>query len=147
MVVVGAMMIVIFALVVSLITWYIQYLIYTDDVCSCFIPISILIPLTGSIGLLIGTAAYYTFSPKFEKKIDKNILLGLFNVDEASIMKCIIENKGYVSQSKIVNSTNMSKVKVYRILEKLRKKGIIKKISKGKTNMIVLNKELNSALE
>jgi predicted transcriptional regulator len=142
----GALVIAIFTLMVSLITWYIQGLIYAGNVCSCFIPLPIFIPLIGSIGLLIGILVYYLFSPKFERKIDKKIILGLFDGPGADILNCLIENNSEASQSHIVKKTGISKVRVHRTLEKLKKSGIIEKKSDGKTNHIILKKEIAEML-
>ncbi len=141
-IVVGSMLIVIFALAVSIITWYIQGLIYSGEVCSCFIPLPILIPLTGSIGLLTGTLVYYMFSPRFEKCLDRKTLLSFFRDEEAVIIDCLLDNRGQLSQSRIVRSTGLSKVKVHRVLERMRKTGVVEKMPNGKTNKILLKKEI-----
>jgi uncharacterized membrane protein len=140
----SSLLIVIFVLVVSLTSWYVQIQIESGTVCSCAIPLPILIPIIASIGLLIGTVVYYMFSPRFEKKqIDKNSVLKLLDNTEQKVMNVIIDNKGEISQARIVSLTRMPKVKVFRSLEKLRVKGIIEKENLGKTNRIKLNEEMS----
>lgn len=145
-VVVGSLLIVIFILVVSMVTWYIQALIYLGDVCSCFIPLPIMIPVIGSVGLLIGTLVYYLFSPKFEKRMEREIFLRLFNVTEAEIMNILIDNGGEMTQSEIVKITKIPKVRVFRSLEKLKSRGMIEKKTNGKTNKIILNGEIRDMI-
>lgn len=70
-------------------------------------------------------------------KKDLEILLDMFREDEKEIIKELIENKGKILQSKL--SSKFGKVKTFRILENLRKRGIIEKEGYGKTNMIKIS--------
>lgn len=69
----------------------------------------------------------------------------MFEGDERKIFKIIL-NKKEVSQASLVRETGMSKVKVFRVLEKLKYKGLIKKEPYGRTNLIVLDEELSKLL-
>jgi len=71
----------------------------------------------------------------------------LFDNKEKEIILKLLENNGRLSQSKLVNKTNLSKVQVFRTLEKLKECGIISKESRGKINIIELDKEFYKNIE
>ncbi len=137
------MIISIFVLTISIISWYVQLQLDAGTFCSCAIPLPILIPVTASIGLLIGTVIYYIFAPNPENKlIDRKMLHMFFSGEEARIIEKILDCNGELSQTKIVNLTGIPKVRVFRTLERLKMKNAIKKEPHGKTNMIKINHEL-----
>jgi uncharacterized membrane protein len=138
-----SMILTIFVLVVSLAALYVQAQIEAGTVCTCAIPLPVLVPLLSSIGLLVGTFIYYISSPKFEKRgTDPKPLLKFFDPTEQRIMSAIIESRNEISQAKIVSRTGLPKVKVFRSLEKLRLKGVLEKERFGKTNKIRLSKDV-----
>ncbi|MBN2042412.1 MAG: hypothetical protein JW754_01250 [Candidatus Aenigmarchaeota archaeon] len=139
----ATMVISIFILALSIISWYIQLLLDAGTICSCAIPLPILIPVIASMGLLIGTFIYYLFTPSPECKVmDKNLLRILFSGEEAVIMEKLTESNGNLTQARLVNSTGIPKVRVFRALERMKSKGIIEKEPQGKTNMIRINPEI-----
>jgi len=143
----GILILSIFILVVSISSLYVQTKISSGNVCGCFIPIPLFIPFIASIGLFIGTLIYYLLSPKFDKKkIDKNSLLNFLEGDERKVMELLIEKKE-ITQAEIVRKTNLSKVKVFRILKRFENRGLIEKSSIGKTNMIILSESINKLLD
>ncbi|GAG01187.1 unnamed protein product, partial [marine sediment metagenome] len=130
-------------LIVGISSFYVQIQIETGNACGCLIPIPIFIPFLASVGLFIGALVYYFFTPRLEgKKIDKNVILRVFDSDEKSMINFLLESKGEATQSRMVNGTGLSKVKVFRVLERLSKKGIVQKEPYGKTNAITLNESL-----
>ncbi len=138
-----------FIFAVSFATLYAQTQIVEGTVCSCTLPIPILIPTFSSLGILIGSFVYYAMFPKLiasEKKIaeDAQVILDMLQLDEKNIIKKIIENKGEITQSKL--SSSFGKVKTFRVLEGLRKRGIITKEGYGKTNKIRLNDNFSKIL-
>ncbi len=138
-----------FIFAVSISTLYAQTHIIEGTACSCTLPIPLLIPTFSSLGILIGSSVYYFMLPKLterEKKLveDTQIVIDMLQLDERNIIKKIIENKGEISQSKL--SSLFGKVKTFRVLETLRKRGIITKESYGKTNKIKLNEKFNKIL-
>lgn len=135
----------IFVLIVSLAALYVQVQIDAGTVCTCAIPLPVLIPILSSIGLLVGTLIYYTFFPGLEKKarpLNTQAILDFLGEEEAEVVKKILENKGEASQAGIVSSTGLPKVKVFRIIERLRKKGILSKRPHGKTNMVKIREDI-----
>ena len=138
----GSLVIAIFVLVVSLTSWYVQLQIDSGTICSCAIPLPVLIPFVSSIGLLVGTFVYYMFSSEKGGEIGTEILFDLLTKDEADVMKVIVEEGGEISQAKIVSFTGMPKVRVFRIIERLKRKGIISKEPYGKTNLVKLRDDI-----
>jgi uncharacterized membrane protein len=63
---------------------------------------------------------------------------------EKVVIKAIIENDGEISQASI--SRKIGKLKAFRILQKLKNKGIIEKKKFKKTNMITLTEEFKKFL-
>ena len=144
----GSLLIIIFVLIVSMSSWYVWNEMYFGDVCSCALPLPILIPVLASIGLLVGTLVYYIFSPGFEREsVRKETILKLLNETEGKIIESLIENSGELSQTRITSMTGLSKVNVFRSLEKLVSKGIVEKEKKGKTNTIRLAEDIMKVFE
>ncbi|MDD5417608.1 MAG: MarR family transcriptional regulator [Candidatus Nanoarchaeia archaeon] len=54
------------------------------------------------------------------------------------VLEAIIEDKGTIFQSDLSEKTNMNKVKVTRVLDKLEGKGIIERKRRGMTNVVIL---------
>jgi len=138
-----------FIFAVSFATLYAQTQIVEGTVCSCTLPIPVLIPTFSSLGILVGSFVYYAMFPKLietEKRLaeDSRVVLDMLHTDERNIIKKIVENKGEITQSRL--SSLFGKVKTFRVLESLRKRGIITKESYGKTNKIKLDEKFNKIL-
>lgn len=58
--------------------------------------------------------------------------------EEKAIVELIIENDGTLFQSDIVEKTDLTKVKVTRILDKLEGKSLIERRRRGMTNIVIL---------
>jgi len=129
-----------FVFSVSFATIYAQIHIIEGTACYCTIPIPILIPTFASLGLVIGLTTYLIVTRNPEvKTMKKEDFLKLFDQEERAVIEEILENGGSVTQSKI--SRKIGKVKAFRILENLRRKGVIEKEKYGKTNRVMLKKE------
>ncbi|MEM7825331.1 MAG: hypothetical protein QW412_00540 [Candidatus Aenigmatarchaeota archaeon] len=127
---------------VSLSTLYAQTHIIEGTACSCTLPIPLLIPTFSSLGIFVGSIVYYLLFPKIEEgktKEDINLFLDFLDADEKAIVQKIIENRGKITQSRL--SSEFGKVKVFRILESLKKKGIIEKEAYGKTNTVKISEK------
>lgn len=99
------------------------------------------------MGLFIGVLAYYLLSPKFEKPaVDKGQLLAFLGRDESSVIKVILDNKGEVPQAEIVRQTGLPKVKVFRVLHSLQKRGIMSKEQNRKVNIVRLSEGMRKLL-
>jgi len=71
------------------------------------------------------------------KKFSKKSLDGLSS-DEKKIVNLLLENKGSIFQSELVEKTGMNKVKVTRILDSLEARSLIERKRRGMTNIVVL---------
>ncbi len=58
--------------------------------------------------------------------------------EERDIFEKIIEGKGTIFQSSLVDDENFTKVKVTRILDKLEGRGLIERKRRGMTNIVIL---------
>jgi len=137
----GTLILSIFVFIVAAISFYVQIEISSGNVCGCAIPIPLFIPFLASMGLFIGTLLYHFFFP-YKYKINREVILKMFNNAEREIIKKLLENDGSCLQSKLTRETGLSKVQVFRTLENLVYKGIIEKESYGKTNVIKLKKDI-----
>ena len=132
---------------VSFATLYTQIHIEEGNVCSCKLPLPLLIPTFSSFGLLIGLISYYLLSPFVSKKCSQNLelFLNLLDPDEGEIIRMIIKNKGSISQAAV--SKKFGKVKAFRLIERMKKRGVIEKEKMKKTNRIKLNEKFADILK
>jgi len=133
---------------VSFSTLYAQVHIAEGTACSCTLPIPLLIPTFSSLGVFIGSIVYYMLSPAISKevrKVDTKTILDLLEPGEREVVRRLVESKGEVSQSKLSNE--FGKVKVFRLLESLKNRGIVEKVPYGKTNKIRLNEKFAKLFE
>jgi DNA-binding MarR family transcriptional regulator len=77
---------------------------------------------------------------------DKKIILKFLNPSERKVVERLIERKGNVLQSEISRMEGMTKLKAHRAVKDLERKGIIKTESYGKTNRIILSKDVKQLL-
>lgn len=148
-IIISIMLVAGFIFAVSFSTLYAQTHISEGTACSCTLPIPLLIPTFSSLGVFVGSIVYYlTFAriKESEKKSneDANVLLRMLQNDERGIIEKLVENNGEMTQSKL--SSVFGKVKTFRVLENLRKRGIIVKESYGKTNKIRLSEKFRKVL-
>lgn len=136
-----------FIFLVSAIALYVQTQIAERGFCP--IPVPILVPAFASLGVFIGSLTYYLMFIRLEESKEKHSeivsrMLDMLQQDEKEVIKKIIENKGEILQSKL--SSLFGKVKTFRILQSLIKRGIISKENYGKTNKIKLNEKFKELL-
>ena len=65
-------------------------------------------------------------------------VLDSLHKDEADILGAVIDEKGSIFQSALVEQSGISKVKVTRILDRLEGKGLVERKRRGMTNVVVL---------
>ncbi len=86
-------------------------------------------------------------SKKEGKEInDKTIILKLLNINEKRVFEKLIENKGVALQSEISRTKGMTKLKTHRAVKDLERKGIIQTETYGKTNRIILTKDIRDII-
>ena len=147
---ISMMIIAIFVLVVSIASLYTEKMITCGRAQACLIPISFLIPIVGSIGLFIGTLVYYLMSGKIERKTINledcsKIVEKLLSDEERKVLK-ILASYDKISQARIAKMIGLSRLKVFRIVERLKEKGILEKENEGKARIVRLNPAVRNFL-
>jgi len=71
-----------------------------------------------------------------KEKWNKN--LKKLNKDEKTVYETLMESEGMMFQSELVEKTEMNKVKVSRILDKMEAKGLVERKRRGMANAVVL---------
>lgn len=107
---------------------------YHQESGQRWIPIisSILVAFLGGVGLYLALA-------KTEKVIEqKEYDISALNEEEKNVFLLVKENKEGVYQSELVTKTNLSKVKMTRILDSLEADGLIERKRRGMSNVVVL---------
>ena len=148
--IVAVMLITAFIFGVSFSTLYAQTHIVKGTACTCLLPVPLLLPTFSSLGLFIGSLVYYLLLPKIEESKDKKIesfksFLNLLNHDERTVLSKILDNGGKVTQSRI--SADLGKVRAFRTIQNLIKRGILEKEPYGKTNLIKLSERMRNILD
>ncbi len=77
---------------------------------------------------------------------EKGIILKLLNENEKKVLEKLIENKGTILQSEISRMEGMTTLKTHRTVKDMEKKGIVKIESHGKTNRIILTKDIKDMM-
>jgi len=141
------MIIAFFVLAVSLASLYTQRVVSCGAAQICTLPLPFLIPIIASVSLLIGSLMSYLMIEKLSKKDNdfkksSEFIKKLFDKDEYEILKMVAKNDE-ISQAKIVRGTGLPRLKVFRIVEKLKDKGIIVKEERGgKLRIIKMDNDL-----
>jgi uncharacterized membrane protein len=81
---------------------------------------------------------YLIFFGKEPKDKLKSKFPGDISQEEQSLLDAIIQSEGTIFQSDLVEKTEMSKVKITRILDRLEGKGLIERKRRGMTNVVIL---------
>jgi uncharacterized membrane protein len=123
--------------------------------------------------IIIVPVSYYVISRRLEEKMEKNLsaitkmvdhkaksdvktenlqtnnngsILKLLNSNEKKVVEKIIENKGNALQSEISRMEGMTKLKAHRAVKELERKGIVKLEQYGKTNKVILAKDIKEII-
>lgn len=98
----------------------------------------ILIP----IFILVLTVGFYLYFQKETKKFSKiRIFKEILTDDEKKIID-ILKKKQDITQADLRRELMMSKAKLSMLLEKMQQRNLVKKIKKGKTNLVLLVKRI-----
>jgi len=136
-----------FVFIVAFSALYVSDAIKNNNACGCVIPIPYMILILSSLGIFVGSAAYYFTVSKYIKEgktRNENIesTLNFLEPQERMIIKELIKDKKGLKQSELEKQTGFHKVKIHRIVNKLQAKGLIEKEANGKINKIKLNPHL-----
>jgi len=64
--------------------------------------------------------------------------LGKLDGDEKAVYGMLLDENGMIFQSKLIEKTGFSKVKMSRVLDRLENKGMVERKRRGMTNVVVL---------
>jgi len=90
------------------------------------------------IGVLLVIWGDIWFTKKSVKEKDYSKQIADMNNEEKQVFDVIVKANGAVFQSELVEKTNLGKVKVTRILDKLEGKGLIERKRRGMTNVVIV---------
>jgi flagellar motor component MotA len=110
-----------------------------------------LVPLFVLGGIVIGALVFFFMTSKLESTehdLEKvaETLIQFLNKDEKKVVQKILDNKGKVYQSEISRIEGIGKLKSHRILQRLSDRGVIEIEKHGKTNMVLLAKNISEVL-
>lgn len=105
-------------------------------------PFAFLFLFNGIVMLLAGWSIWRLVRENEITSEKEKITSLLLQPEERAIISELKKSKGSMTQSQLVRTTGMSKVKAHRIVSKLVIKGIVKKYPYGLTNKIVLEKDV-----
>jgi len=111
-----------------------------------------IIPFAAMIGFLFGLIVYWAMSDKvvkIRKKLENNtdVILKMLPATHRAIIQHLLNNNGKTRQYELLQSTNLNKVKIHRVLRDLEDDNIITKEKIGKVNNIILNKNIFEILK
>lgn len=121
--------------------------------------LSLLLPLLGFFGVLIGATSYFLFSggegnsinatEDYNKirKASMGIVRRMMSHDERKVFDLLVSRNGMLMQSEVSSIEGFGKVKAHRIIEQMETKGIITKTSAGKQRIIRLMPEFKDIIE
>ncbi|MBN2331142.1 MAG: winged helix-turn-helix transcriptional regulator [Candidatus Aenigmarchaeota archaeon] len=96
--------------------------------------------VSGIMFIVAGLTIWYLIREE-EISLLKDQMADIFLLpEEKSILGELKKSKGEMTQKDLVNKTGLSKVKIHRTLNKLEKKGVIKRAPYGMTKKIVMAK-------
>jgi hypothetical protein len=103
-------------------------------------PFSLLQLFTGVASLVAGLSIWNLIREREIKSAKKMILDVFLLPEEKDVMNKLEKSGGALTQSEIVRTTGLSRVKVHRIVKKLEQKKLVIKQQYGMTNKIALKK-------
>ena len=104
------------------------------------------------LGFVLGVLSSYSYFLRkrvpTEKKSEE-IFLSVPGLTESEnkVFLALIKEKGRVYQDKLPQLSGLSKARVSEVLSSLEKKGIIKKESRGRTNLVTLKRDIRPRKE
>jgi len=113
---------------------------------SFFYPVIIISLLGSIISILAGLSLMDLLKKKERKELTKSVIDTMTTPEEKIVIKELEESSGELTQSELVKKTNLSKVKVHRIVKRLEQLKIVSKYPYGVTNKIKLEKYLEDDL-
>ena len=164
---------IIFIILYSLFKDFTGYPMAEHGLCPRMIPNYLLWLSLILMVIVIVPISYYIVSKRLEEKMEKNLsaitklvdhriksgskkenlkpnnngsILKLLNLNEKKVVEKLIENNGSALQSEISRMEGMTKLKAHRAVKELERKGIVKLEQYGKTNKIILAKDIKEVI-
>ncbi len=109
---------------------------------NLFYPIIIISFFGSIISILAGLSLMDLLRIKEKKELTKSVIDTMTTPDEQMVIRALEKNSGEMTQSELVKKTNLSKVKIHRVIKRLERLKIISKYPYGVTNKIKLEKEI-----
>ena len=108
--------------------------------------LSLIVNFFGMVtSLLAGISLLNLLRNRESKALTKELLDSIILPDEKLVIQSLEANGGELTQSELVKQTDLSKVKIHRIVKRLEEQGIVKKYPYGLTNKIRLEKKFSTA--
>ncbi|MDD3159887.1 MAG: hypothetical protein PHQ98_02890 [Candidatus ainarchaeum sp.] len=101
-------------------------------------PLSASLLIGGIVSLIAGISIWTLTRKKEKKQITHHVTNSLLLPDEKKIFDLLKNNPNGLTQSKLVIDSNLTKVKVHRIIKKFEDKKLVEKYKFGTTNKIIL---------
>jgi uncharacterized membrane protein len=89
------------------------------------------------ISIIVGGSIVIMFQWKINK-IQMKKVLKILPKEEKQVVSVLLENNNSIEQNKLVVLSGYDKVKISRIINKLERRGVVKKSNLGNTNLIYL---------
>jgi hypothetical protein len=86
---------------------------------------------------LLAIGLYLFFKP--ELKVAKPAITKILTHDEKAVI-AVIRRRKWITQADLRLSLGMSKAKLSMLLAKMRERGLVKKVKRGRTNIVLLGK-------
>jgi uncharacterized membrane protein len=104
------------------------------------------------LGFVLGVLSSYAYLLRKKVSVQKKseeIYLSVPGLTETEnkVFLVLIREKGRVYQDRLPNLTGLSRARVSEVLSSLEKKGIIKKESRGRTNLVRLTRDISHRKE
>ncbi|MCJ7450485.1 MAG: HTH domain-containing protein [Candidatus Nanohaloarchaeota archaeon QJJ-9] len=134
----------------SAIAFYYLHKAVSGSVCNCTVSLTWIVALMSATGVVVGIGVYIymknTLIPETASNKEIQETVRFLPEDQRKIIETLISSEGKISQSRLPEKTDLSKVKISRKLKELERKGIVKKEKSGMTNTVYLQEKFQKIL-
>jgi uncharacterized membrane protein len=137
-------------IVSSVVVFYYVHGLVSAPVCDCSIPLTWIVALISSTGVIVGIAVYVymkkTVIPERVSSEEIRETTRFLPKDQRKIVETVVEEEGEISQSELPEKTGLSKVKISRKLKDLERQKILRREENGMTKKVMLGEEFEELL-
>lgn len=108
------------------------FMIAYHQISAILVPIFIVIIIAG---------LYLYFKPEKKIKVVRTRLSKILTEDEKFIINSLKKGDN-ITQAELCRKCGFSKAKLSMLLEKMQKRGLLRKVKRGRTNIVVLKKKI-----